>query len=284
MSTENAYLQIPPKVAMINDIAGFGRCSSMVAIPVISVMGVQVCPIPTAILSNHLGFPSCYFDDYTTHMADYMDAWRKLSLSFEGLYCGFLGSEAQIALVEAFWELCFLSSSSFFLLDPVMGDHGRAYSSITPSHISHMKSLAARADFLTPNITEACLLTDTPFKESGWTSEELVFLCEKLAAHSLARQLHIVITGLHTPKGFSNFLWEDGHCDMVSSPSAGASRPGTGDIFASILTADAAKKRPFAHAVQKASDFIFQCIKASEEAGIPVQDGVIFEPYLHTLA
>ena len=85
MSTENAYLQIPPKVAMINDIAGFGRCSSMVAIPVISVMGVQVCPLPTAILSNHLGFPSCYFDDYTTHMADYMDAWMKLSLSFEGL-------------------------------------------------------------------------------------------------------------------------------------------------------------------------------------------------------
>lgn len=170
--------------------------------PVTSVMGVQVCPLPTAILSNHLGFPSCYFDDYTTHMADYMDAWKKLSLSFEGLYCGFLGSEAQIALVEAFWELGFLSSSSFFLLDPVMGDHGRAYSSITPSHISHMKSLAARADFLTPNITEACLLTDTPFKESGWTSEELVFLCEKLAAHSLARQLHIVITGFIRLRAF----------------------------------------------------------------------------------
>lgn len=184
---------------------GLGAVLPWWRFPVISVMGVQVCPIPTAILSNHLGFPSCYFEDYTTHMADYMDAWRKLSLSFEGLYCGFLGSEAQIALVEAFLDLDFLSSSSFFLLDPVMGDHGRAYSSITPSHISHMKSLAARADFLTPNITEACLLTDTPFKESGWTSEELVFLCEKLAAHSLARQLHIVITGFIRLRAFLIF-------------------------------------------------------------------------------
>ena len=85
-----------PRLAMINDIAGFGRCSTTVSLPVISVMKVQVCPVPTSVLSNHLGFPLCHFDDYTSHMRDYINVWNELGLTFDGLYCGFLGNEEQI--------------------------------------------------------------------------------------------------------------------------------------------------------------------------------------------
>ena len=89
-----------PRLAMINDIAGFGRCSTTVSLPVISVMKVQVCPVPTSVLSNHLGFPLCHFDDYTSHMRDYIKVWNELGLTFDGLYCGFLGNEEQIDIVR----------------------------------------------------------------------------------------------------------------------------------------------------------------------------------------
>ena len=112
-----------PRLAMINDIAGFGRCSTTVSLPVISVMKVQVCPVPTSVLSNHLGFPLCHFDDYTPHMRDYVNVWKELGLTFDGLYCGFLGKEEQIDIVREFVEMF---RPPLFLLDPVMGDHGKS--------------------------------------------------------------------------------------------------------------------------------------------------------------
>lgn len=167
-----------PRLAMINDIAGFGRCSTTVSLPVISVMKVQVCPVPTSVLSNHLGFPLCHFDDYTSHMRDYIKVWSELGLTFDGLYCGFLGNEEQIDIVREFVEMF---RPPLFLLDPVMGDHGRAYSSITETHVQKMKELLPLADIITPNITEACLLTGTPWKNGEWTMQELSGLCERLA-------------------------------------------------------------------------------------------------------
>lgn len=167
-----------PRLAMINDIAGFGRCSTTVSLPVISVMKVQVCPVPTSVLSNHLGFPLCHFDDYTSHMRDYIKVWGELGLTFDGLYCGFLGNEEQIDIVREFVEMF---RPPLFLLDPVMGDHGRAYSSITEMHVQKMKELLPLADIITPNITESCLLTGTPWKDGEWTLQELSGLCERLA-------------------------------------------------------------------------------------------------------
>ena len=153
-----------PRLAMINDIAGFGRCSTTVSLPVISVMKVQVCPVPTSVLSNHLGFPLCHFDDYTSHMRDYIKVWGELGLTFDGLYCGFLGNEEQIDIVREFVEMF---QPPLFLLDPVMGDHGRTYSSITETHVQKMKELLPLADIITPNITESCLLTGTPWKDGN---------------------------------------------------------------------------------------------------------------------
>ena len=271
-----------PRLAMINDIAGFGRCSTTVSLPVISVMKVQVCPVPTSVLSNHLGFPLCHFDDYTSHMRDYIKVWSELGLTFDGLYCGFLGNEEQIDIVREFVEMF---CPPLFLLDPVMGDHGRAYSSITETHVQKMKELLPLADIITPNITEACLLTGTPWKDREWTMQELSGLCERLASLCLKDSVgaSIVITGIRQGDSLVNFLWDDGVYTTVSTPIAGASRPGTGDIFASILAADAVRGETLLSSVQKAANFVGLCIAGSEKAGTPVQEGVVFEKYLAAL-
>lgn len=294
-----------PRLAMINDIAGFGRCSTTVSLPVISVMKVQVCPVPTSVLSNHLGFPLCHFDDYTSHMRDYIKVWNELGLTFDGLYCGFLGNEEQIDIVREFVEMF---RPPLFLLDPVMGDHGRAYSSITETHVQKMKELLPLADIITPNITEACLLTGTPWKDGEWTMQELSGLCLKLAtlcqtdstlslsehfhdasnsvidtSRTVSRRTSIVITGIRQGDSLVNFLWDDGVYTTVSTPIAGASRPGTGDIFASILAADAVRGETLLSSVQKAANFVGLCIAGSEKAGTPVQEGVVFEKYLAAL-
>ena len=271
-----------PRLAMINDIAGFGRCSTTVSLPVISVMKVQVCPVPTSVLSNHLGFPLCHFDDYTSHMRDYIKIWKELGLTFDGLYCGFLGNEEQIDIVREFVEMF---RPPLFLLDPVMGDHGRAYSSITETHVQKMKELLPLADIITPNITEACLLTGTPWKDGEWTMQELSGLCERLASLCLKDSVgaSIVITGIRQGDSLVNFLWDDGVYTTVASPIAGASRPGTGDIFASILAADAVRGETLLSSVQKAANFVGLCIAGSEKAGTPVQEGVVFEKYLAAL-
>lgn len=282
-----------PRLAMINDIAGFGRCSTTVSLPVISVMKVQVCPVPTSVLSNHLGFPLCHFDDYTSHMRDYIKVWNELGLTFDGLYCGFLGNEEQIDIVREFVEMF---RPPLFLLDPVMGDHGRAYSSITKTHVQKMKELLPLADIITPNVTEACLLTGTPWKDGEWTMQELSGLCERLAdicqqesvssgeaSVGTVSSSSIVITGIRQGDSLVNFLWDDGVYTTVSTPIAGASRPGTGDIFASILAADAVRGETLLTSVQKAANFVGLCIAGSEKAGTPVQEGVVFEKYLAAL-
>ncbi len=282
IQTETGQAGDVPRLALVNDIAGFGRCSTTVALPIISLMGVQACPVPTSILSNHLGFPLHYLDDYTPHMREYFEIWHRLDLSFDGLYCGFLSNVKQASIVEEFLALF---HPAMFLLDPCLGDHGKLYSTITDEHCRKLKKLAARAHILTPNLTEACLLTDTDYRES-WSDRELELLCGKLC--QLCPNAKIVITGIVRKGNFLNLIIDHSAkgAHPISAcirPRAGAPRPGTGDIFASILAADALYKRDFGASVKKAAYFVALCIQTSEKAGIPVQEGVIFERCLKEL-
>ncbi len=266
-----------PRLAMINSMAGYGGISTCVALPVISAMKVQVCPVPTSILSNHLAFPVCHYQDFTPQMRDYIGAWKSLKVDFDGLYCGFLGSVEQMKIVEDFLESF---APPLFLLDPVMGDNGKAYSTITPEHIAHMRSLLGRAHIITPNITEVCLLTDTPYKDGTWSNEELRTLCHKLSTLTSAQ---IVITGLEKDGLLMNYIWQKGKESAYCVPKAGRSRHGTGDLFASILVASALNGLDFEASVKKAADFISVCIRGSEKADIPPLEGVCFEQYLYQL-
>ena len=283
--------KIPPKLAMINSFAGYGRCSTTEALPIISAMRVQACPVPTSIFSNHTGFSTHYCEDFTEQMKEYLKQWNHLGLKFDGIYCGFLGNMHQLPIVSDFLNNQREKGCPMILVDPAMGDHGKLYRVITPEHCHAMKEQNKLADIITPNITEACLLTDTEYRDGEWTSDELSDICQKLHAKGPSK---IVITGLlhampdREEKFFTNYTsvrQENGQimqccCD---TPVAGPSRHGTGDIFASILAADAVKGVDFTESVKKAAKFISICIQVSEELGIPEKDGVCFENFLHLL-
>lgn len=266
-----------PRLAYINSFAGFGRCSTTIALPVISAMQVQVCPIPTSILSNHLAFPLVQHYDYTPHMPEYIQVWEQLGLSFDGLYCGFLGNAEQIHAVEAFLAHF---KPAVFLLDPVMGDRGKLYSSITPSHCEAIRALLSRATLITPNITEACLLTDTPYTGENLTQSELDALCGKLSRFCSGQ---IVLTGITTDTTVSNYVWEQGQGTLITLPLAGTPRHGTGDLLASVLAANALQGKNLADSVRQAADFIVTCIRGSDKMQLPPLEGIAFEKYLYQL-
>lgn len=267
------------KIAVINDFSGFGRCSLAVAIPIISVMKLQCCPLPTAVFSNHTGFESFFFDDYTSKMEAYIREWEKLSLSFDGICTGFLGSKAQISIVSSFLEK-FKKRNTKVLVDPVMGDYGRMYSTYTEEMCLEMKKLVRFADILTPNLTEICILTNTPYKEK-WRLQELEQMAEQIIVQGPQK---IVITGIPQNTFIGNFCYEKGKpSSMLKTHKIGTSRSGTGDIFASILAADAVNGVTFQESVHKASLFIKKCIKRSMELDIPLTDGVCFEEFLGRL-
>jgi len=267
------------KIAVINDFSGFGRCSIAVSLPIISTMKVQCCPLPTSIFSNHTGFPSFYYTDYTESMPNYIEEWKKLDLNFSGISTGFLGSKEQITIVQQFFR-DFKKDHTIVIIDPVMGDYGIAYPTYTEEMCQGMKDLAQYADILTPNLTEACILTDTPYREDMKVAE-VVELAQKLSAQGPKK---VVITGITQRSFICNLCYEDGEePSMVKTQKVGTQRSGTGDIFAAIISADAVNGVPFRESVRKASSFIKKCILRSIELDIPLTDGVCFEEVLHTL-
>ena len=267
------------KIAVINDYSGFGRCSLAVALPIISTMKVQCCPLPTAIFSNHTGFPSFFMEDFTGSMPLYIDEWKKLGLTFSGISTGFLGSADQIAIVRDFLH-DFKQSNTTVIIDPVMGDHGKPYPTYTPEMCRRMKELISLADILTPNLTEACILTGTPYRDS-WRVAEVHAMAERLSSEGPGK---VVITGIPQKSFICNYCYEQGaEPTMVKSQRVGTERSGTGDIFASIIAADAVNGVPFSESVHKASRFVKRCIQRSIELEIPLTDGVCFEEVLHLL-
>ncbi len=269
-----------PRLAMLNSFAGFGRISTTVALPIISVMQVQVCPIPTSILSNHLAFPACAKQDFTEQILPFLQVWEQLDLRFDGFYCGYLSNKEQMDSVQYFLNSKLLKKDATIIIDPVMGDRGKPYRTVTLAHIRQMKELVKQAHLITPNLTELCLLTDTPYTEEGWTTEKLSSLCASLDPDC---EKQIVVTGIENNQELMVFIRNKGNVSEIRFPSAGAPRHGTGDMFASILSANALKQIPLETGVKQAVDFISACIRDSEEAGLPILDGVLFEQNLSRL-
>lgn len=279
-----------PRLAIINSFAGFGRISITAALPIVSIMQVQACPLPTSVLSSHLAYAPCHKADFTEHMPEYLNAWNAIGLQFDGLYCGYMGNPAQLDIINGLLEssstddtnsgLHLLKPGAKIIIDPVMGDHGKAYSTVTSAQIGKMKNLIKKADLITPNLTEACMLTDVSYHSDNWSDEEICGLFQKMDPEM---QMQIVITGVQRHDTFQNFLWDKGATCSVTVTSAGASRPGTGDMFAAILSANALKGKNFTESVMQACDFISACIRDSEAAAIPIKEGVLFEQNLSRL-
>lgn len=268
------------RIAVINDVTGFGRCSVAVALPIISAMKIQCCPLPTAILSAHTAFPNFFLKDFTPYMNQYMEHWKSQNLEFDGITTGFLGSKEQISQVIHFFEL-FKSEDNLVLVDPVMGDYGRLYSSYTDEMCEEMKKLVPYADILTPNLTEACRLLDIPYEEADVSDKGLLDICERLSEKGPEK---IVITGLQKEDKITNFLYEKGKTpEKIVVNKIGKDRSGTGDVFTSVVFADIINGNDFHGAVQKAVDFINKAIQFTEDLDTPEYFGLCFEEFLTEL-
>ncbi len=268
------------KIAVINDIAGFGRCAISVALPVISYLGVQCCPVPTSIFSNNTAYPDYFYDDYTDRMQEYIDQWKKIGLRFDGIATGFLGSVRQMRIVRDFIR-DFRGKNTKVIVDPIMGDQGRLYVTYNDELCGEMKRLTELADIVTPNLTECCKLTDVSYKSEGWHEDELRHMAEMLAARG---PKCVVITGIEQGGYIANYVYEQGRAPQwVRTRKAGTQRCGTGDVFSSVIAADSVNGVPFDKSVRKAADFVKKCIVKSVELDIPPNDGVCFEEVLYRL-
>ena len=269
-----------PKCAVINDLSGFGRCSLTVAIPILSAMGVQACPLPTAILSNHTAYDDFFFEDFTDNMRVYFAKWEKLDLKFDSIYTGFLGSEKQIELILEFVE-GFRTPGTLLLVDPVMGDHGEVYATYNKSLCDGMRRLVQLADVTTPNITEACILTDTPYPQNP-ADEEVFRIGEKLLALGAKCA---VITGVRKAGKMVNFvLSQDGERLAVENDFVACEYCGTGDVFASLMCGYMTRGVDHKTALHRSAEFLIKTIKYSHDTHVHHLDGVAFERYLAELA
>ena len=269
-----------PRIAAIHDLSCFGRCSLTIALPVLSAMGCQCCPLPTALLSAHTGFPGNTFLDLTVEMGRIADHWAAMDLQFDAIYSGFLGSADQVDTVARFFDT-FKKSDTAVIVDPVMGDHGTAYRTCTPELCRGMRVLAENADVITPNLTEAALLLDHPYEEIQRTDAY-----EVVRRLSLGGRRSVVLTGYSSESGQTGALCFDrdsGESKAVQTPREPQDFSGTGDLFASVLAGGVARGVPLFQAAQAAADFVRDCIARTLAEELTEQDGVDFEPLLGQL-
>ena len=277
--------EIPPKVAAIHDLSCFGRCALTVIIPTLSALGVQTVPLPTALLSTHTGgFENMFFADLSSEMDEISRHFSELDLKFDAIYSGFLGSEAQIERVSGFIDR-FADKNAPILVDPVMGDDGALYSTYTKELGEGLRHLVSKADIITPNYTEACFLTDTPYRPTEEMSdsevaETALCLLEKLGRLGAEK---IAVTGFETAEKVITF-GRDGDVDFKDERARlAAGYPGTGDIFASVLLGAFLAENDFAAATRKACDFTAKVIEYTMKFPTPHRDGVMLEPCLKLL-
>ena len=272
-----------PRVAAIHDMSGFGRCSLTVAIPVLSAMGVQCCPLPTAFLSTHTGgFTGFTFLDMTEEMPKVAAHWQELDLRFHAIYSGFLASERQIGIVSDFIRT-FRRSDTLVVIDPVMGDDGKAYQTYTSALCSGMAHLAELADVITPNLTEAAFLLGRPYDQLPQEEAGLQELVRDLGLHG---RRSVVLTGVSLSPGKTGAMCFDAktsrtetvQVDMIAHPLLG-----TGDIFASVLTGALVRGDTLFSAAAQAADFVRACAVHTAAQDLPLREGVDFEPMLGLL-
>ena len=279
------------KIAVINDLSGFGRCSLTAAISVIASMGVQPCPLPTAILSGQTGYPSYFYDDYTDKMDEFRREWKKMGVSFDGIYTGFMSDGRQIEKVFDFLDT-FYRKKTFLLTDPIMGDDGRRFGMCTPEFLGMMKELTARADIITPNLTELCLLTDTDFRMIELMTDEkhLLTIVEQMARNVMDRGTKaVVVTGIRFTDS-SDGVQKMGNLAVTRKekflsafPFVGESYSGTGDLFASVIAGGSARGDKLEKSMETAGRLIGLALEDSVRGKVPRNDGVDYEQYLWML-
>ena len=273
-----------PRVAAIHDLSGYGRSSLTVVLPVLSAMGINVCPLPTAVLSTQTcGFENYYFQDLTAAMEEIIRHWKTLPLKFDSIYSGFLGSISQIELVEDLIRH-FQVPDQLITVDPVLGDDGEFYGPLDSTMIQGMKNLVSRAHLITPNYTEAVFLLDRSYKNSV-SIHEIVKILKELSSFGPDK---VVITSVplekrQTTNAVIAYEKKNDRFWKVETNHIPAVYPGTGDMFSSVITGRLLLGDSLPAAIDRAVNFVIHAIKNTFGHNTPQREGVLLEKSLYQL-
>lgn len=278
-------------VALINDLSGFGRCSLTAAIPVISAMGITCHPIPTAVLTGQSGYPVFRCKDMSDMLPQYIDAWKQNKASFQGIYSGYLTGPAQIDFVESFLEE-FREKETFVLVDPVMGDNGSVYGIYSAELLHKMKELSVKANMITPNLTEACLLADVDYEGLTAAYMDKALLDEAAEIGKWLRQdarveQEVIITGIKVQDEGVYYMYNlavtENGVFTERQRLFDRSFSGTGDLFASTMCGLKLCGHSTSKAMEIAGNFIYKSIEDTMPYNLSRNDGINFEGNLRML-
>ena len=243
------------RVLTIQDISCVGQCSVTVALPIISACGVECAIMPSAVLSTHTGrFKAFTFLDLTDELPKIHDHWKKEGLTFDAINTGYLGSQKQIEIVKNIME----TEKTINVIDPVFADHGKLYVGFDLDYVNGMKDLVGLADFILPNITEACFLTDTEYKEE-YDKEYIDKLLEKLSKICKGT---VILTGVSFKKGKTGVMvYKDGNKKYYCHKKIERAYHGTGDVFASAFVGAYMGGKDSFKASKIAANYTIKCIE-----------------------
>lgn len=251
------------RLVSIQDISCLGKCSLTVALPIISAAGIETCVIPTAVLSTHTGGFSGYtFRDLTNDIPKISEHWKQLNLKFDSIYTGYLGSIEQLKIVSDFFDN-FKNDDTLIFIDPVMGDHGKLYKGFSFDFPKEMAKLCAKADVLTPNITEACLMTNVEYIEKGYDEKYIHHLLTKLSKLGAKKVLLTGVCFNDEKLGSVSYDKESGEFFSYFNKKIPQVFHGTGDIFASTCVSALTKGFSMEKAIKTSVDFTLDCIQTT---------------------
>ena len=273
------------KIAAVHDLSGVGKVSLNVVIPVLTSMGFQVCPLPTAVLSNHTQYPQFSFLDLTEEMKKIIDYWKKIDAEFDAFYSGYLGSPDQVNIVKQFIA-DFKKEDSLVVVDPVLGDNGKLYSNFDQHIVVAMRQMITVADVITPNLTELFELLEKPYQEHN-TDDQLkqymLELSERGPSIVIITNVPVLndphMTSVYAYNKNGNRFWK------TTCPYVPAHYPGTGDTFTSVITGALMQGDSLPMALDRAAQFCYQGIRATYGYQYDFREGILLEkvlPYLNT--
>lgn len=271
------------KIVAIHDLSGVGRVSLSVVIPILSTMGFCVCPLPTAILSNHTQYPHFSFLDLTDEMKKIISQWQKLNTSFDAFYSGYLGSPEQIQIIKNFIS-DFKKKDNLVVIDPVLGDNGKLYTNFGPEMVTEMRDLIKVADVITPNLTELFYLLGKPYQveiDNETLKSHLLELSEKGPEIVIITNVPVIgdphKTSVYAYNRIGNRFWK------VTCPYLPTHYPGVGDAFTSVITGALMQGESLPMALDRATQFCYQGIRATFGYEYDQREGILLEKVLRNL-
>ena len=245
------------RIAVINDLSGFGRCSLSVALPILSVMGHECNPIPTAILSNQTGYHDFHSVDFTEHLTPYIDVWKRQNAKFDAILTGYLASEKQVGIILDFID--HFGKNSLVFVDPVMADDGVLYDTYDEQLCNKVKTLTKKANVITPNLTELCILCGENYSEISKekNNDKICKMAKSLLTETTEA---VIVTGIRKDNKITNLIALHHSMCAINTPRLNGSYSGTGDIFSSIVCGSMMNEKTVKESVDTAIDFIVKSI------------------------